>query len=66
MTIACTQKKLLKARQFGESESAVKKGTSITSCNSLEQANETARQLNLDPWYLDRGNTRADRAAKYS
>jgi len=33
----------------------------VTSCNSVEQAAEVAQQLNLDPWYLDRGNTRADR-----
>jgi len=38
-----------------------RKGDMVTSCNSVEQAAEVARQLNLDPWYLDRGNTRADR-----
>lgn len=41
-----------------------KKGTTIISCNSIEKANETARQLNIDPWYLGRGNTRADRSAR--
>lgn len=41
-----------------------KKGIAITSCNSLEKANETARQLNIDPWFLDRGNTLADRTAR--
>ena len=38
------------------------KGHMITSLNSLAEAEETARQLNLDPWFLDRGQTRKDRA----
>ncbi len=38
-----------------------KAGDVITSCNSLEQAEETARQLNIDPWHLGRGDTRAER-----
>jgi hypothetical protein len=38
-----------------------RKGDVVTSCNSVEQAAEVAQQLNLDPWYLGRGNTRADR-----
>ena len=29
-----------------------RKGDMVTSCNSVEQAAEVARQLNLDPWYL--------------
>lgn len=41
-----------------------KRGTLITICRTQEKANETAQQLNIDPWYLDRGNTRADRAAR--
>lgn len=43
-----------------------KRGTGITTCQTQEKADEIARQLNIDPWFLDRGNTRADRAAKYS
>ncbi len=43
-----------------------KKGTTITCLNSLEEATEYARQLNLDPWYSERGNTRKDRSKRYS
>ena len=42
-----------------------KKGSTVTSCNSLEEATENARQLNLDPWFAERGNTRKDRADRY-
>lgn len=38
------------------------KGDVTTNCNSLEAAEKLADQLNLDPWFMDRGNTRADRA----
>lgn len=38
------------------------KGDVTTNCKSLEAAEKLAHQLNLDPWFLDRGNTRADRA----
>jgi hypothetical protein len=41
------------------------KGTVITCLNSLDEATETARQLNLDPWFLSRGQTRKDRADQY-
>lgn len=41
-----------------------KRGEAITSCNSVEIANELAKNLNIDPWYLDRGDTRADRNAR--
>jgi len=41
-----------------------KKGTAITTCQTQEKADEVSRQLNIDPWYLDRGNTRADRNAR--
>jgi hypothetical protein len=37
-------------------------GDVTTNCKSLEAAEKLADQLNLDPWFLDRGNTRADRA----
>ena len=42
-----------------------KKGTTVTSSKTLEEATEMARQLNLDPWYAERGNTRKDRADRY-
>ncbi len=42
-----------------------KKGTTVTCLNSLEEATEYARQLNLDPWYSERGQTRKDRAGSY-
>ena len=37
------------------------KGTNITTLNTLEEANEMARQLNIDPWFAERGQTRKDR-----
>ncbi len=42
-----------------------KKGTNITSLNTLEEANQMARQLNIDPWFSERGQTRKDRAGRY-
>jgi hypothetical protein len=40
-----------------------RRGDVATNCTSLEQANKVARELNLDPWYLSRGATRAERNA---
>lgn len=37
------------------------RGDVITICRSLEEAESLADKLNRDPWYLDRGQTRADR-----
>lgn len=56
-------------RRTGETvwrvKSGGKRGTVITTCQTLEKANETARQLNIDPWFLGRGNTQTDRASRY-
>lgn len=41
-----------------------RKGDVATNCKTFEEATEVARQLNLDPWYLSRGDTRAERNAK--
>ena len=42
-------------------------GTDVVSvCRSLEQAQTLAKNLNKDPWFLDRGNTRADRIAAHN
>jgi len=41
-----------------------RKGDIATNCKTLEEATEVARQLNLDPWYLSRGDTRAARHAR--
>ena len=38
----------------------------VTICHTEQQANELAKNLNLDPWYLDRNQTRADRIASYN
>jgi hypothetical protein len=38
-----------------------KGGETITSCASLESANALAENLNIDPWYLNRGDTRVER-----
>ena len=41
------------------------KGQIITTCRSIEKAIEQAQQLNIDPYYFDRGFTRADRVAAH-
>ena len=41
-------------------------GEVMTTCRSKEQADEEARQLNIDPYYFDRGHTRADRIASHT
>ena len=42
-------------------------GTDVVSvCRSLEQAQTLAKNLNKDPWFLDKGNTRADRIAAHN
>ena len=37
------------------------KGEVITTSRSKEKAEQDAQKLNIDPWYFDRGHTRADR-----
>ena len=37
----------------------------VSTCRSLEEATTMAANLNKDPWFLDRGFTRADRIAAY-
>jgi|TARA_B110000914_G_C15087862_1_gene275924 hypothetical protein len=41
-------------------------GDVVTVCHSLEKAQHIAKNMNIDPWFLDRGNTRADRVAAYN
>jgi len=41
-----------------------KRGDCVSSCNSLSEATELAKNLNIDPWFLDRGQTRNDRNKK--
>jgi hypothetical protein len=41
------------------------KGDVATNCKTEEQAIEVARQLNIDPWFLARNDTRKDRLAAY-
>tara|TARA_B110000503_G_scaffold139136_1_gene226826 strand:+ start:65 stop:280 length:216 start_codon:yes stop_codon:yes gene_type:complete len=41
-------------------------GTVVTICRALKEAQELVTNLNIDPWFLDRGFTRADRAAAYN
>lgn len=38
-----------------------RKGNVITNSYNKDTAEYFARQLNIDPWYFDRGHTRADR-----
>lgn len=42
------------------------KGEVMTTCRSKEEADEQARQLNIDPYYFDRGYTLADRVAAHT
>lgn len=49
-------------RQFWRVRSGGEKGDVATSCSNLEDAKKIAHQLNLDPWFLDRGFTRKERA----
>ena len=42
------------------------KGEVMTTCRSKEEAEEQARQLNIDPYHFDRGYTLADRVAKHT
>ena len=37
----------------------------VTTCNKPEHAYELAKNLNLDPYFLERGQTRADRIKAY-
>jgi hypothetical protein len=54
----------------GETEWRIKvggaKGETMTKCRSKEEADESARQLNIDPYYLERGYTVADRVAAHT
>ena len=42
------------------------KGQVTTTCRSKEQADESARLLNIDPYHFERGYTRADRVASHT
>ena len=42
------------------------KGEVMTTCRSKEEADEQARQLNIDPYYFDRGYTLGDRVAAHT
>lgn len=42
------------------------KGQIISTCRSKEQAEDETRMLNIDPYYYDRGFTRADRVASHT
>ena len=37
------------------------RGEVMTTCRSKEEADESAKQLNIDPYYFERGDTRMDR-----
>ena len=41
-------------------------GSVVTVCRALKESQELATNLNIDPWFLDRGHTRADRIAAYN
>lgn len=48
-------------KTFWRVKSGGSKGDVATSCASKEKADYIAFKLNQDPWFLDRGNTIADR-----
>jgi hypothetical protein len=50
-------------KQVWRIRSGGRRGDVTTTCNSLAEATEMASQLNLDPWFLNRGDTRAARNA---
>jgi hypothetical protein len=37
------------------------RGDCVSSCNSLSEATVLAKNLNIDPYFLERGQTRNDR-----
>jgi|GEM_PF-2070718 len=41
-------------------------GKAITVCVTEKQAVDLAKNLNLDPYFLNRGQTRSDVAARYN
>ena len=41
-------------------------GDTVTTAKSKEAAIEQAQNLNIDPYFYDRGQTRADRIAAYN
>jgi len=41
-----------------------KGGDCVSSCNSLSEATVLAKNLNIDPYFLERGQTRNDRNKK--
>lgn len=49
-------------RRTGEQVWKVTVGGSlvVSTCTTFARAQELAKNLNADPWFLDRGNTRAD------
>lgn len=51
-------------RKIWRIRSGGRNGDVATHCRSVNEANEVARQLNLDPWYLSRGDTRLERNAR--
>jgi hypothetical protein len=55
--VTMTSKTLWRIRSGG------KRGDVATNCKTEKEAKEIARQLNLDPWFLHRGDTRAIRNA---
>ena len=48
-------------KTFWRVKSGGSKGDVATSCASKEKADYIGFKLNQDPWFLDRGNTIADR-----
>jgi hypothetical protein len=43
-----------------------RKGDITTTCRTKEEADESARLLNIDPYHFERGYTRADRVASHT
>jgi len=50
-----------RGKTFWRVKTGGKSGDVVSSCNSVNEANTLAKKLNNDPWFLDRGQTRADR-----
>lgn len=58
------EEKTIAGKAVWRIRSGGKRGEVATHCESFETAAEVARQLNLDPWYLSRGDTRLERSER--
>ena len=56
------QEKTIQGKTIWRVRSGGPRGDVSTNSYNKDTAEEFARQLNIDPWFFSRGDTRADRA----